>query len=160
MMISIMIFLRLKNFDYLNNINLELDSMHMDPTFLIVSIHEILSNSFGALFILLCILILIMINTSNRHLKKVRFLEVFSCIIMLLLVLFILISSVSYGRDVHLLPFIVHSFCMLSFVVSPSINVIIMQVILYFILSILLLYSLLKVLRKRGIAVIEKNDNL
>ncbi|MCH4283677.1 MULTISPECIES: hypothetical protein [Bacillota] len=45
LMISIMIFLRMNNHDYLSTIDYELNCMDAHPTFLIVSIREILSSS-------------------------------------------------------------------------------------------------------------------
>lgn len=147
LMISTMIFLRMNNYDYLINIHLELDSMDIDPTFLIVSIREILSSSTWALWILLCTTVLLMIN--RHHLSnKIRIIEVSCSILITLLIMFIMISSVSFGRDIHLLPFITHIFCILSLIPSPSMIVMFIQITLYIVLLILLIYNLYLVIKK------------
>lgn len=147
LMISIMVFLRMNNYDYLSNIHLELNTMNIDPTFLIVSIREILSSSTWALGLLLCTTVLLMIN--HHHLNnKIRIIEVSCFILMAFLIMFVMISSVSFGRDIHLLPFMTHIFCILSLVPSPSMIVMIIQITLYFVLLIQLVYSLYVVIKK------------
>ena len=145
-MISTMIFLRMNNYDYLSTIHLELNTMNIDPTFLIVSIREILSSSTWALWILLCTTILLMINRYHLN-HKIRIIEVSCSILMALLILFVMISSVSFGRDIHLLPFIAHIFCILSLVPSPSMIVMIIQIILYCILLFLLIYNVYNIVK-------------
>lgn len=147
LMISTMVFLRMNNYDYLSNIHLELNTMNIDPTFLIVSIREILSSSTWALWLLLCTTILLMINRHHLN-NKVRIIEVSCFILMALLIMFVMISSVSFGRDIHLLPFMTHIFCILSLVPSPSMIVMIIQITLYFVLLIQLVYSLYVVIKK------------
>lgn len=147
LMIFTMIFLRMNNYDYLSNIHLELNTMNIDPTFLIVSIREILSSSTWALWILLCTTVLLMINRHHLN-NKIRNIEVSCSILMALLILFVMISSVSFGRDIHLLPFMTHIFCILSLVPSPSMIVMIIQITLYFVLLIQLVYSLYVVIKK------------
>lgn len=138
LMIFTMIFLRMNNYDYLSTIHFELDSIDVDPTSLIVTIREILSSSTWALGILLCTTILLMIN---HHLNnKIRIIEVSCSILMALLIMFVMISSVSFGRDIHLLPFIAHIFCILSFIPSPSMIVMLIQIILYSALLFLLFH--------------------
>lgn len=133
LMIFTMVFLRMNNYDYLSTIYNELDSMDIDPTFLIVSIREILSSSTWALWILLCTTVLLMIN--RHHLSnKIRIIEVSCSILMALLIMFIMISSVSFGRDIHLLSFMTHIFCILSLIPSPSMIVMFIQIILYSVL--------------------------
>lgn len=139
LMIFTMVFLRMNNYDYLSTIYNELDSMDIDPTFLIVTIREILSSSTWALGILLCTTILLMINCHHLS-NKIRIIEVSCSILMALLIMFIMISSVSFGRDIHLLPFIAHIFCILSLIPSPSMIVIFIQIILYSVVLFLLFH--------------------
>lgn len=141
LMIFTMIFLRMNNYDYLSTIHNELDCMDIDSTFLIVTIREILSSSTWALWLLLCTTILLMINRHYLN-NKIRIIEVSCSILMALLIMFVMISSISFGRDIHLLPFITHIFCILSLVPSPSMIVMFIQIILYCILLFLLLHYL------------------
>lgn len=147
LMISTMVFLRMNNYNYLSNIHLELNTVDIDPTFLIVSIREILSSSTWALGLLLCTTVLLMINCHHLN-NKIRIIEVSCSILMALLIMFIMIFSVSFGRDIHLLPFIAHIFCILSLIPSPSMIVMFIQITLYFVLLIQLVYSLYVVIKK------------
>lgn len=147
LMIFTMIFLRMNNYDYLSTIHNELDCMDIDPTFLIVSIREILSSSTWALWILLCTTILLIMNRHYLN-NKIRIIEVSCSILMALLIMFVMISSVSFGRDIHLLPFITHIFCILSLIPSPSMIVMIIQITLYIVLLILLIYNSYLVIKK------------
>lgn len=146
-MIFTMIFLRMNNYDNLSTIHNEIDCMDIDPTFLIVSIREILSSSTWALWILLCTTILLMINCHHLN-NKLRIIEVSCSILMALLIMFVMISSVSFGRDIHLLPFITHIFCILSLVPSPTMVVMFIQITLYIVLLILLIYNLYLFIKK------------
>lgn len=81
LMISIMIFLRMNNHDYLSTIDYELNCMDADPTFLIVSIREILSSNTCALWILLCTTVFLIISHHPLN-NKIRIIKV-SCSILM-----------------------------------------------------------------------------
>lgn len=82
LMIFTMIFLRMNNYDNLSTIHNEIDCMDIDPTFLIVSIREILSTNTCALWILLCTTVFLIISRHHPLNNKLRIIEV-SCSILM-----------------------------------------------------------------------------
>lgn len=82
LMIFTMIFLRMNNHDYLSTIHNGIDCMDIDPTFLIVSIREILSTNTCALWILLCTTVFLIISRHHPLNNKIRIIKV-SCSILM-----------------------------------------------------------------------------
>ena len=139
--IFIMIYMRFQNFDFLNDIEVELQ--FTDVTFMLVVLRDMIPKNMICLFVLLVLAVLDLIFVQYN--KVLMIVKLFSLIAITLTVCMILIFSFNYTNE-HLYSIVIQGFCILSFIFLPSFTISVIQILLYISLFLLIFVHIHKIL--------------
>ena len=139
--IFIMIYMRFQNFDFLNDIEVELQ--FTDVTFMLVVLRDMIPKNMICLFVLLVLAVLDLIFVQYN--KVLMIVKLFSLILITLTVCMILIFSFNYTNE-HLYSIVIQGFCILSFIFFPSFTISVIQILLYISLFLLMFVHIHKIL--------------
>lgn len=139
--IFIMIYMRFQNFDFLNDIEVELQ--FTDVTFMLVVLRDMIPKNMICLFVLLVLAVLYLIFVQYN--KVLMIVKMFSLILITFTVCSILIFSFNYTNE-HLYSIVIQGFCILSFIFLPSFTISVIQILLYISLFLLMFVHIHKIL--------------